>query len=359
MTWARSFLMAFPLLVTGCAYDWNYALTTVRGEFEYLSRAVPIEQALGDSALTDDQRAKLGVLIAAREHAGSVIGLNVGNSYRSFVNLNGKPLAWNLSASPKTSIEPHYWSLPLVGQLPYLGFFETEPAVVERDRLVGLGFDTFTYEVDAFSTLGLLPDPVASSMLRRSIPSLADTVFHELLHATIWRQGDTDFSESLATFVGRAAAREFLTIYYGPDSAEVAQAVRESEDLDKVNAFLNSLRDEVELFYASEPSPLKVITDREAIFSAARSRFDLEVMPTMHEPERYRTYANLAYNNAFLLVNVRYNSSQDLFAEVHQATGGSWPDTLLAFNQAAASPDPVAFLKALVAAPPAPATSPS
>lgn len=351
MNWVRGFLVILPLFVTGCAYDWNYALTTVRGEFEYLARAVPIEQALTDPALTDEQRAKLGVLVAAREHAGSVVGLNVGRSYQTFVNLEGKPLAWNLSASPKTSIEPYYWSVPLVGQLPYLGFFEVEAAVIERDRLVALGYDTFAYEVDAFSTLGLLPDPVASPMLRRSIPSLADTVFHELLHGTIWRQGDTDFSESLATFVGRTAAREFLAIYYGPDSEEVAEAVRESEDLDKVNAFLNGLRDEVEAFYAAGLSPLKVIADREAIFAAARSRFELEVMPTMHEPQRYRTYASMAYNNAFLLVNVRYNGSQELFAQIHQATGGSWPDTLLAFRQAAASPDPVAFLNALVAAP--------
>ncbi len=48
MNWVRGFLIVLPLFVTGCAYDWNYALTTVRGEFEYLARAMPIEQALTD-----------------------------------------------------------------------------------------------------------------------------------------------------------------------------------------------------------------------------------------------------------------------------------------------------------------------
>ncbi|HOA72736.1 MAG TPA: aminopeptidase [Phycisphaerae bacterium] len=334
--------------LTGCgadAWSWNYAIGAFLGELEYLSRAVPIEQGLEDPELTQEQKDRLEFVIRVRDYAESVIGLNVGDSFRQFVNLRGERLAWNLSASRKDALEPYLWNVPVAGEMPYLGFFKEAEALAERDRLVAAGYDTFLYELDAFSTLGVMPDPVASTLLERPLPSLADTVVHELLHNTIWKTGHAVFNESLATFVGRTGSMEFLAFEFGQDSDLLAEAQQLHENSDRIDAFLKQLAAEVEALYAQDIPSEDKIAQREAIFEAARQRFKTEVQPLLHNPEAYSGYGTLNYNNAFLLVNVRYNSELDLFADVYESTGRSWSASLEIFRQAAAASDPYAFLR--------------
>lgn len=341
-------VLSFAALA-GCtsaeAWSWNYAFGAVVGELDYLSRAVPIEQGLDDPDLTQDQKDRLAFVIQARDYAEHVIGLNVGDSFRNFVNLRGEALAWNLSVSRKDAIEAYTWNLPLVGRMPYLGFFVYEEAIAERDRLIAEGYDTLLYELDAFSTLGLMPDPVASTLLDRSLPSLADTVVHELLHNTIWNPSQTVFNESLATFVGRRGSLDFLAFQFGSDSPLLTDAVSLQHDGDLVNAFLRQMEADVQALYAQDLPAEDKVTQREAIFEAARQRFKSEVQPTLRDPNRYGVYGTLNYNNAFLLVNVRYNSSLDLFERVHEAAGRDWAQSVDVFRQAAATSDPYGFLR--------------
>ena len=63
--------------------------------------------------------------------------------------------------------------------------------------------------MDAYSTLGWLPDPVHSSFLNRSDGSLVETVIHELAHNTVYAAGRSTFNESLATYIGRYGVRAF------------------------------------------------------------------------------------------------------------------------------------------------------
>jgi predicted aminopeptidase len=336
--------------VAGCGpgttlWSWQYALGAVRGEMDYLGRAVPIEQGLEDPNLTDEQRAKLAFVIRARDYAEQSIGLNVGSSYRRFVNLNGQVLAWNLSGSRRDAIEAYLWQVPVLGPISYLGFFNHDEAAAERQRLLDAGYDTLLYEVDAFSTLGLLPDPVSSALLDRSYPGLADTVIHELLHNTVWVSRSTVYSESLATFVGRTGALQFIEQEYGAGADLLTQARNSYEDGDRINEFLKEMMAEVQALYAREIPSEEKIAGRETIFEAARQRFTVEVQPTLHSPALYAGYARVPYNNAFLLVNVRYNSDLGIFAEVFEATGRSWPEALAAFRQAGSETDPFAALR--------------
>ena len=73
--WALGSLMA-----GGCGcYELGYSASAVIGELNFLAAAVPIEEALQDPTLTDDQREKLALAIRARDYAEQVIGLNVGD----------------------------------------------------------------------------------------------------------------------------------------------------------------------------------------------------------------------------------------------------------------------------------------
>jgi len=336
--------------VCGCGTV-GYSLGAVSGEIGLLLASVPIETALNDPALTPEQHDKLEFLVQARDYAEQVVGLNVGDSYRTFVLLQqDQALAWNLSASRKDALDPYVWDLPFAGPFPYLGFFSFDEAVAERDRLVGLGYDTLLYEVDAYSTLGLLPDPVASTLLRRSLASLADTVIHESVHNTIWKQGDTTFNESLATFIGRTASLEFLRFEFGQDTPLVEQAIRAREDNDRFNAFLQDMTTELNALYGSDVSFEEKLARREDIFEAGRQRFAAEILPLMNYPAAWASYTTFPFNNAFMMVNVRYHSNLDVFERVYEMTGRNWGQSLAYFRQAAESDDPIAFLQSLLPA---------
>ncbi len=349
-TTAGAMAAAMVLGLTGCMpgsgpWAWQYAINAAAGEVNYLSRAVPIEQGLDDPDLTQEQRDKLSLVIKARDYAEQVIGLNVGSSYRTFVDLKGEGLAWNLSASRKDAIEAYLWDVPVVGRISYLGFFNYADALAQRDYLVSQGYDTFIYELDAFSTLGYLPDPVSSALLKRTTTGLADTVVHELLHNTVWSQASEVFNESLATFFGRTGGLEFLAHEFGSDSPLLQQAQDTYEDNDRINVYLKSIVDEVRTVYARDISYDEKIVQRETVFEAARTRFIADIQPLLHSPDRYGIYGTLNYNNAFLLVNVRYNSDLQVFRDVYDHVDHNWARSLEVFQQAARSSDPFAFLR--------------
>lgn len=336
---------ALPIVGIGCQ-NLDYALGAAIGEVRLLCAAVPIEAALeADTTLTDEHRDKLELLVRARDYAEFVVGLNVGGSFRNFVNLHGEPLSWNLSASRKDAFEPFVWQIPVVGAIPFIGYFDEDAAVAERDRLVDLSYDTYLYEVDAFSTIGLLPDPVASSLLERSKGSLVDTVMHESLHNTIWHPEEVAFNESLASFVGRTAGVEFLVLEYGQEAELVEETLCAYEDADRLNEFLLDLTAELNGLYETDATSESKMADRDAIFEAAQIRFNEEVLPLMNQPERYTFYGENLLNNAFLLVTVRYYSSQDTFEEVFDRCDRDWSCALTLFAEAARSADPIGYLQ--------------
>ncbi len=338
--------------LSGCGYgsfEWNYVYSAVGGELCLLASAVPIEDALDDPTLTDEQKEKLRVVIEVRDYAANVIGLNVAGSYRTFANLQGEPLAWNLSASPKDKIEAYTWNLPFAGPIPYLGFFSVDDAYRERDRLVARGYDTLVYELDAYSTVGLLADPLTSALLDRPTYSLIDTVFHELAHNTVYTGRDSVFDESLATFVGRTAATQYMIERYGPDGEVTVKAFEHFADSGLFNLFLASLRAELDAVYARDIGRDEKIAARGPIFDAARQRMADEILPQMHDPTPYEGYTTFNFNNAFILVNVRYNTEPGLFSAIHERTGRDWAGTLGVLRQAAGAPDPFAFLRGWLA----------
>ena len=336
-------VLAAPL--AGCGVDWGYIFAAAVGQIDLLHGSVPISQATTSDALTSEQRTKLQLIRDARIYAHEIIGLNVGNNYALFYDSGGEPVAFNVSACRKDAFEPQLWTFPVVGTVPYLGFFDRQAADAKFDELAAEQLDVFMYEIDAYSGLGYFPSVVLSPMLQRLQISLAETVFHELLHSTIWRPNDVTFNESLATFVGRTAAIEYTANRY-PEQPELVQnAIGQFEDVDRFSDFMLTVFNELDSFYSSDlPSEAK-IAGRESIYQTARDRFAAEVQPLMNHPGTYEWVRNLPTNNAWLLGVRRYNLDLDVFQDVFTATGEDWPASLQLFRAAAAEPDPYAYLR--------------
>ena len=338
--------MTFVIPLTGgCGIDLGYVLPLVAGQATILLHSVPVDEAIRSGHLSDEEVAKLVLIRDVRDYAGREMGLNTADNYTLFYDAGGVPLAFNISASHKHEFHARKWELPIVGVLPYLGFFDPAAAARKFEELQAQGYDVFRYEIDAYSTLEYFPNPILSPMLRRSELSLVETVIHELLHSTVWHATNITFNESLATFVGRTGAIEYVAARYTDEPERAQEAVEHYEDTDLYNAFIFELYGELDAFYTSDLSVEEKIAGREAHYQAGRERFVAEYQPRMHAPENYAWVADLPTNNAWMLANHRYNYDLDIFEQVHEATGRVWRDSLAAFRAAALTPDPGAYLR--------------
>ena len=78
-------------------------------------------------------------------------------------------VVWVVSASDPLSFQPRTWTFPVVGSVPYLGWFNRDDARAFADELKGQGYDVDLRGADAYSTLGWFEDPILSTMVGEGV----------------------------------------------------------------------------------------------------------------------------------------------------------------------------------------------
>ncbi len=197
--------MVSSLGLTGCYYG-----HLASGQIKILWRRQPSAEARIDPSHPEDVR-ELLTLVDSVRHFAIELGLNVGEQYTSYVDWPGDRIVTTIVRTRAGSLESVPWWFPMVGHLPYKGYFDRvwAEAEAERLRMTG-GYDVCVSGVTAYSTLGWLDDPVTQPMLRRGAASLVETLLHELVHATAFLKGEADFNEGVAQFIGQQAAIQFF-----------------------------------------------------------------------------------------------------------------------------------------------------
>ncbi|MBN1490570.1 MAG: aminopeptidase [Phycisphaerae bacterium] len=335
------------LTAVGCS-DAQYAFYAVTGQLAQNTRTIPVEDALAAGDLSAEQETTLLLVLDLRDYLVQELGLRVGESYTVYLDTADAPVAFNLSASAKDSLTPVVWTFPVVGSIPYLHFYHEPEAREYQDRLVAQGYDTVLYEVAAYSTAGLFADPITTGMLGQSELYLVDLIAHESTHNTVYRLNETQFNENVATFVASVATVRYLTDRYGADSDAVAEAHRWYHDLDLYNAFLADLYARAEALYAADIPATTKLASREVLFEDARRRFRDELLPQFHEPTDFEWVTTARFNNAWLLLNARYNQDLSIFQAVYDSVDQDFARALQIFHEAAASADPLAYLYSAV-----------
>lgn len=195
------------LLLAGCRA--GYVAKVGLEHLRYVNSAVPIEQLLLD---TDDEerRGQLTLILEARAWGGRN-GLDVGGSYRSLADTKGRATAHVVTAAYSDRLEPYEWSYPIVGKIPYRGYFEREAADRFAATLSARGLDTYVVEASGYSTLGWFDDPFPEGVLELDRVGIVSFLFHELLHQTVYVPGSIAFNESLASAVSGRLTNEFFT----------------------------------------------------------------------------------------------------------------------------------------------------
>lgn len=220
-------------------------------------------------------------------------GLVPTNSYESFVDLERKYVVWVVSAAPPLSLEPKKWTFPIVGSVPYLGWFYEHLAHNQAEDLAAEGYDIDVRGSSAYSTLGWFDDPVLSSMIEDSVDAdgeLANVILHESVHATIYVPNQSEFNEGLATFVGDRLTLSYLTETFGAQSDELRAWIEGEEYGDKVKNRLHQAYKDLKVIYSSKDSDEAKLAKKKEYLRALRSELRFRRPITNATLAGYDTY---------------------------------------------------------------------
>jgi predicted aminopeptidase len=329
-----------------------YVLRAGYEEARILSRRAPIARIVDDPRTPEPTRQKLMLVLEARDFAARELELSAGKSYTTYSELDSDTLILVLSAARKDRFEPYTWWFPIVGNVPYKGYFAFERAARDRARLEERGYDAALRPAAAFSTLGWFNDPVVSTLLRHDDVSLVNTVIHEILHNTYYAPGEAAFNESLANFVGGRGAILFFCSRGDEERCATARGLWHDDLL--FGRFLAELVGELEELYGrGDLAREEILSRREEIFAAARVRFRAELRPELRVA-RYDSFEREPINNATLLARRLYYQRLDLFEEVYLRYAGDLHAAVHGILSAVrGADDPFAALDAWLALPPA------
>jgi predicted aminopeptidase len=313
-------LLWSSLGTSGC-----YLTHIASGQLRLLRARQPVEAVLADPATKPELRHQLELVQRTREFA-SDLGLEVDRQYTSYASWPGDRVVTSIVATRPGEVDPAGFWFPILGRLPYKGYFDREKAAAEASRLRTRGLDVCEVPVRAYSTLGWFDDPVTGPMLRSGDGRLVETILHELVHATVYLRGHVDFDEGVASFIGEEASVRFFTRAGEPEQA--ARRREQVEESRRLDARILGLRKRVQELYRSEPPG----PERDS----ARLRYEAETRAEVGAPYAER----IQLNDACLALAATYASDTPLYAAKLEALRGDLPAFIRRLREAADAEDP-------------------
>ncbi|GAB5523548.1 MAG: aminopeptidase [Roseivirga sp.] len=311
------------LLLLLIIYIWqfelaNYGLMQLRGQLRVVNNAIPLEEFLQLPETTDDERFKVQVIQEARTFAFDSLGINYSDNYTKIFDQEDKPSMYVVTACEPFEFKAKLWKFPVVGSVPYKGFFIREKAMEEaRSIRAADSIDVSVRTAGGWSTLGWFNDPVLSNMLKRSEGDLASLIIHELTHGTLYIKDSVTFNENLASFIGDKGAVLFLEAKYGKRAPEVKDflARQADEELFKnYMLFASKKLDSTYVAMASVEGMTRVEKQeiKDQMIEGIRSGIDT----VSFQSDRYKAYfEKYKPDNTFFMSFLRYNSVLGLLEE--------------------------------------------
>lgn len=288
-------------------------------EAKILSRRQPISKLIANPGTPKDARDKLKVVLAARTYAKDSLRLRTKDSFTTYSRLDHDTLVLVISAAYRDTLKPYTWWFPIVGRVPYKGYFDFDAARRAAKDLANQGFDVYLRPSDAFSTLGFFNDPLLNTTLKGDSLDLANTVIHEVTHNTFYASGQAPFNESFAMFVGARGAAAFFRSR--GQQAAAARLDARWEDDKLLARFWSRVIHSLDSAYAAHPESKQArIAVRDTIYMRTRASLIGEIAPQFRTVNpRYAERVQL--NNAALLARRVYASDLDVFDLIYDREG--------------------------------------
>jgi len=296
-----------------------YLLQTAQGQLSLMSKREPIARVIDQPSTPSALRAQLEAVASIRDFASRELGLPDNGSYRSYADVGGRYVVWNVVAAPEFSVDAKEWCYPIVGCVAYRGYFVEARARRFAARMRAKGFDVTVGGVAAYSTLGHFNDPVLNTMMGWNDVELASIIFHELTHQLLYVPNDSSFNEALATTVEAEGVRRWLRAQ-GRD-ADLAKHLVQQDHYAKVVDLLTATRAELRTVYGSGLAPESMREKKRAAFAAMRSSYaQLKADWGGHAP--FESWFDDDLNNAHLASISTYFTCVPGFERELKAVGG-------------------------------------
>jgi len=313
-----------------------YLAHATRGQVSLLWNRQPIDKVLAEPNLDTNTKAKLLHVREVRAWAREKLGLS-GRSFETLSRIDRKAVAWNVTASRELAFVPKTWWFPIVGTVPYLGFFSEDKAEKEAKTLREEGWDVLIQEVAGYSTLGWFQDPLVSTQLAYPDWYLTRLVIHETTHATVWIPGSVDFNESFASFVELEGALQYAREKEGEDSPSYKRKLAFLAESEIMHALLHDAAKGLESIYHTDlPDDAKRNKKAELI---SELKSDLKRRKPQFHALNSEAYAMREYNNADFLSFLRYESGDAYFRGVFEDCKREWPCFLDVMKKLKAPPE--------------------
>jgi predicted aminopeptidase len=310
------------LPVAGCSTDigylWKQGGSLVRDNMG----SVDIRSLLRSPDTNPETKTFLWRVQDIKSYAVGEIGLKDDAGYSRYKEIDRDYLVNVVQACDAVSFAPYYWSYPILGNLPYKGFYDAADAQAEAARLKNEGYDVIVRRADAFSTLGVFADPIYSFMKGYSIVDLASLIIHEQTHATVFIKGQSQFNEELATFVGDQGGLEYIAAMLGRDSPEHREAVSARADSELFLGFLKELRAALDAVYTSGLSRQEKLDRKAGIIAEYVRDFKTDYAGRFHDGG-YLAAVGPGINNAYLSLYDIYNTDIPLLTDYYTKVCGS------------------------------------
>lgn len=289
------------------------------GQSEILWKREKISVLL-DSTIDDKLKAKFSLINKARKYAASDLFLNPDGGFEYYSNLDREEVGWHVTASYPLKFESYTWWFPIVGSVPYKGFFDVQKAKEEEEYLTQKGLDTRIRITSGYSTLGWFSDPLLSPQLRLREDELISLVFHEMAHSTLYFNGDSDFNESYASFVEDMGTQKYYETMQTDESREILRKRNQSKKEKKiVFGIVKEVGEKLKAMYDTEISDVEKFRRKGIYVEEFRNQIlekslDFEVI-------NMKNFKNAKINNETFLGVLRYNSGERFFQEQFEKSG--------------------------------------
>jgi predicted aminopeptidase len=322
-------------VLSGCSST-MYLLQAADGEWHVMHERKPIVQVIDEPQTPEPMIRELADVREARNFASRVLKLPDNDSYRTYVDINRPYVVWNVVAAPALSVQPKQWCFPIAGCVAYRGYFSEQRA---RNFAAGLkrrGYDVVVEGVPAYSTLGKLPDPVMSTMMRYGGEELAAMIFHELAHQLLYVQNDSRFDEAFAVTVEDEGLKRWLA--YRGQPARIEELERRRAQDRQFVALLRHTRDRLATLYASAVPRRQKLRRKQRIFAGLAADIRaLERRLQVRSP-LYDEWIAQGLNNADLASVDTYYDCVPGFERLLQQQNGDLPRFYAAARRLAREP---------------------
>ena len=266
--------------------------------------------------ITPSEVALVELVADIRAFGQDRLGLKLDRNYTRLIQTDRSHVVDVVSAAGELTFERKTWWFPIVGRVPYRGYYRLRGARRLAKRLDRNGWDVIVRPAGAFSTLGYFRDPLYSFMADYSVARMAELILHESAHATVWIASNAQFNEEFATLVGRKGAEVYLADRFGTESQHLIEYRAEQADAAVFRTDVLALRDRLQAEFTA------AATEEAARQAKARAYRDFQAAfrdphyQRRYRSDVYRAYAEREINNAFVDLFVTYENEIELHSRV-------------------------------------------